>query len=80
MAELTPPSRNVSLDDLFEANKARFDRMFEDQMRESSRLNRDRLPTSNGDLVAPPDTSGGPDRGDRVAASSGPESPARAFE
>ena len=78
MAELTPPNRNVSLDDLLQANKARFDRMFEDQMRESSRLNRDRLPSSNGDLVAPPDTSGGPDRGDRAAASSGPESPARA--
>ena len=78
MAELTPPNRNVSLDDLLQANKARFDRIFETQMGESARLDRDRLPPANGDLDAVPDTSGGPDGGDRAAASSGPESPARA--
>ena len=78
MAELTPPNRNVSLDDLLEANKARFDRIFETQMGESARLDRDRLPSSNGDLDAVPDTSGRPDGGDRAAASSGSESPARA--
>ena len=50
MAELTPPNRNVSLDDLLEANKARFDRIFEEQMGESARLHSERLPPSNGDL------------------------------
>ena len=59
MAELTPPNRNVSLDDLLKANKARFDRMFESQMGESSRLDSQRLPTSNGDLEAPGATNGG---------------------
>ena len=77
MAELTPPNRNVSLDDLLQANKARFDRIFETQMGESARLDRDRLPSSNGDLDAGPDMQGGPDGSDRAAASSGPESPAR---
>ena len=59
MAELTPPHRNVSLDDLLEANKARFDRIFEVQMRESARLDTDRLPPANGDLEASPEPSGG---------------------
>ena len=77
MAELTPPDRNVSLDDLLQANKARFDRIFETQMGESARLDRDRLPTSNGDLDAVPIASGEPDGGDTAAASSGPESPSR---
>ena len=58
MAELTPPNRNVSLDDLLEANKARFDRIFEEQMGESARLDSDRLPPTNGDLEAAPGPSG----------------------
>ena len=37
MADLIPPNR-VSLDDLLEANKARFDRIFETRMRESEGL------------------------------------------
>ena len=73
MAELTPPNRNVSLDDLLKANKARFDRIFETQMGESARLSRDRLPTSNGDLETP----GGTDRSDEGTSSPGTVSPMR---
>ena len=55
MAELTPPNRNVSLDDLLEANKARFDRIFETRMRESEGLDPAGMP-----FVAPaPDPLGG---------------------
>ena len=57
MAELTPPDRNVSLDDLLKVNKARFDRIFEVQMGESARLDSDRLPPANGDLEVRADPS-----------------------
>ena len=77
MAELTPPSRNVSLDDLFEANKARFDRIFETQMRESTRLDSDRLPPANGNPDTGPDPSGGTDAGE-AAPSLGHRSPPHA--
>ena len=63
MAELTPPDRNVSLDDLLKANKARFDRIFEVQMGESARLDSDRLPPSNGDLEVRADPSNETDGG-----------------
>ena len=63
MAELTPPDRNVSLDDLLKANKARFDRIFETQMGESARLDSERLPPSNGDLAASPEPVGDTNRG-----------------
>ena len=64
MAELTPPSRNVSLDDLLEANKARFDRIFETQMGESARLDSDRLPPpANGDRERAPGLSDGANGG-----------------
>ena len=59
MAELTPPNRNISLDDLLEANKARFDRIFEVQMRESAWLDPDPLPPANGDPASGPDRSDG---------------------
>ena len=59
MAELTPPNRNLSLDDLLEANKARFDRIFEVQMRESAWLDPDPLPPANGDPASGPDRSDG---------------------
>ena len=75
MAELTPPHRNVSLDDLLEANKARFDRIFETQMGESARLDRDRLPSSNGDLEVKQEPSDSVDGGGEAAPSPGPGSP-----
>ena len=50
MAELTPPDRNISLDDLLEVNRARFNRIFETQMQESAKLDPDSLPPANGDL------------------------------
>ena len=75
MAELTPPNRNVSLDDLLQANKARFDRIFETQMGESARLDRDRLPSSNGDLEVKQEPSDGVDGGGEAAPSPGPGSP-----
>ena len=62
MAELTPPDRSVSLDDLLKANKARFDRIFETQMGESARLDSERLPPSNGDLAARPESTDDADR------------------
>ena len=75
MAELTPPNRNVSLDDLLEANKARFDRIFETQMGESARLDSDRLPPANGDREPSPGTSDGANgEGGETARSSGRES------
>ena len=77
MAELTPPDRNVSLDDLLKANKARFDRIFETQMGESARLDTDRLPTANGDLEAGPEPSCGVDDGGGASPSPALESPIR---
>ena len=75
MADLTPPNRNVSLDDLLEANKARFDRIFEAQMGESARLDSERLPPSNGDLDAGRNASDGTNGGGRAAPSPGVASP-----
>ena len=78
MAELTPPDRNVSLDDLLKANKARFDRMFETQMGESTRLDSERLPPSNSDLAAHPEPAGDTHRGrGETSFSPAPESPIR---
>ena len=78
MAELTPPDRNVSLDDLLKANKARFDRIFETQMGESTRLDSERLPPSNGDLAAHPEPAGDTHRGrGETPFSPAPESPIR---
>ena len=77
MAELTPPNRNVSLEDLLKANKARFDRIFEVQMGESARLDSDRLPATNGDLEVGPDPSGDTNGGE-AAPSHDPRSPSRA--
>ena len=79
MAELTPPSRNVSLDDLFEANKARFDQLFEVRMRESERLDPDRLPPANGDRESGPNPLDGTNDGaSETAPSFGRESPPHA--
>ena len=79
MAELTPPSRNVSLDDLFEANKARFDQLFEVRMRESERLDPDRLPPANGDPESGPNPLDGTNDGaSETAPSFGRESPPHA--
>ena len=77
MAELTPPHRNVSLDDLLEANKARFDRIFETRMRESARLDSDRLPPANGDLEGPAadGTNGGGETAPRLHRESPPPAP-----
>ena len=75
MAELTPPDRNISLDDLLKANKARFDRIFETQMGESARLDSERLPPSNGDLAARPELAGDADGSGEATLSSGGESP-----
>ena len=75
MAELTPPDRNISLDDLLKANKARFDRIFETQMGESARLDSERLPPSNGDLAARPEPTGGADGNGEATPSPGPASP-----
>ena len=72
MAELTPPDRNVSLDDLLKANKARFDRIFEVQMGESARLDSDRLPPSNGDLEVRADPSNETDGGGTASTHSYP--------
>ena len=79
MAELTPPNRNVSLDDLLEANKARFDRIFEVQMRESARIDPNRLPPTNGDLEPGPTPLDGTDGGDEAAHAPNRESPPHAF-
>ena len=78
MAELTPPNRNASLDDLLKANKARFDRIFEVQMGESARLDSERLPPSNGDLATNPESAGDIHRGHGGEAAHSPagESPA----
>ena len=75
MAELTPPNRNVSLDDLLEANKARFDRMFEVQMRESARLDSDRLPPANGEREPGPEPSDETTGGDKAAHAAARSSP-----
>ena len=75
MAELTPPNRNVSLDDLLAANKARFDRMFEVQMRESARLDSDRLPPANGEREPGPEPSDGTTGGDEAAHAAARSSP-----
>ena len=75
MAELIPPNRHVSLDDLLEANKARFDRIFEDRMQESAGLDPDRLPPANGDLEPGPDSMDGTDGGDGAARTLGREPP-----
>ena len=75
MAELTPPDRNISLDDLLKANKARFDRIFETQMGESARLDSERLPPSNGDLAARPEPTDDADRSGETTHSPGSESP-----
>ena len=72
MAELTPPDRNVSLDDLLKANKARFDRIFEVQMGESARLDSDRLPPTNGDLEVREDPSNETDGGGTASTHSHP--------
>ena len=72
MAELTPPDRNVSLDDLLKANKARFDRVFETQMGESARLDSDRLPPANGDLEVREDPSNDTDGGGTASTHSHP--------
>ena len=77
MAELTPPNPNVSLDDLLEANKARFDRMFESQMGESARLDSQRLPPSNGDLVANPQPTDSADGSAEATHPPARESPMR---
>ena len=83
MAELTPPNRNVSLDDLLEANKARFDRMFEVQMRESARLDSDRLPPANGEREPGPEpsdeTTGGDEAAHAAARSSPPHTPVAGY-
>ena len=75
MAELTPPDRNVSLDDLLRVNKARFDRIFETQMGESARLDSERLPPSNNDPAARPEPTGDADGSGEATHSPGVRSP-----
>ena len=70
-----PRTRNVSLDDLLKANKARFDRIFETQMGESARLDSERLPPSNGDLAARPEPTDDANRSGEATHSPGGESP-----
>ena len=79
MAELAPPSRNVSLDDLLEANKARFDRIFEVRMREATRLDPSRVPPADGGLMpAHGDPEGGAEQaGGADASGESALSPAR---